>query len=456
MKNISTKNTQTKNINKIVKLTALAAILMHVLSTQIYAQSYDLGSIRDAITGEVGKAPHIKDIPSGSDGYLYKLMGFGQQILDEPAVSDIIGKSRMSARAGLGYSCGKFDPTANVEQMINQITSKIKKMPGQFVAGATAAIASYSSYLLNKVNPTLYNTITKTLDDGFDFFDFQFKSCQEYESDLKNDGSDYYQMAKKSASENLGITIKEKPKAGIEDNVQDTIEDGGDKGIKLAGGKAKGGSGQAPIDFISEAVIAGYNLSLARTDTTSTAAASASEIKGSQLANVFNTPDKAKSTLIRMYGSVEVQINNGNEAPVKTTPGNGILLDFNQDSLYFLNAMQAIVKDNSTIKQVVDNSGADIPQAMKDIIKTNAIPQDIQDMRTLSAQARHYQLLLRADEMAVLSMTLKLNMLKDILRVGIKEANLQQSSSKAEMEITVLMVIDEIERDLYKLKNRGN
>lgn len=430
------------------------ALIVSLIMNAALAQSSDLEGIRDNITGKAGDAPHLKDIPAGSDGYLYRMMGFGSQILDDPSVNDVLRKKRMNAKVGLGYSCGKFDPTANIEQMVNQIKNKIKKLPGQFVSGVTSAIASFPGYLMNKVNPTLYNTITKTLDDGFDFFDFQFKSCQQYESELKNDGSDYFQILKKSSSENLGTVIKEQPGEGIEDNVSQTIEEGGDKGVKLAGGEAKGGSGQKPVDFVSEVVIAGYNLSLGRSDATSTSAATSTEAKNNQLANVFKSPEIAKTTLIRMYGSVEIQLDKNNDNPVQSTPGTGIQLDFAQDRLYYLKAMKEIVKDEQNVDDVISNLPADIPNAMKDIVRMNAVPQDIQDLRSLTEQARLYQLELRADDMATIAMKLKLTTLKNMLLVGMKEPNLQQSSAKSEMESMIYGVLEQIERDLYQLQTR--
>ena len=445
-----------KTLAVAVKTALIVSLIMNVIHLQALAQSYDLEGYRNDITGKAGDAPHLKDIPTGSDGYLYRAMGFGSQILDDPSVNSVLQKKRMNVKVGLGYSCGKFDPTANIEQMVNQIKNKIKKLPGQFVTGVTSAIASLPAYLLNKVNPTLYNTITKTLDDGFDFFDFQFKSCQQIEGELKNDGSDYYQILKKSSSENLGTIIKEQPGEGIEDNVKQVNEEGGDKGVKLAGGQAKGGSGQKPVDFVSEVVVAGYNLSLGRTDATSTSAATSTETKDNQLANVFKSPEIAKSTLIRMYGSVEIQLDQNNENPIQSTPGNGIQLDFAQDRLYYLKAMKEIVKDERSVSDVVDGLSADIPNAMKDVIKMNVVPQDIQDLRALSEQARLYQLELRADQMATIAMILKLNTLKSILKVGTKEPNLQQSPAKSEMELAVYRVLEDIERDLYQLQTRGN
>ena len=447
-------NIHSRPRKKTLAVAVKTALIVSLIMNAALAQSYDLEGIRDNITGKAGDAPHLKDIPTGSDGYLYRMMGFGSQILDDPSVNDVLKKKRMTAKVGLGYSCGKFDPTANIEQMVNQIKNKIKKLPGQFVSGVTSAIASLPAYLLNKVNPTLYNTITKTLDDGFDFFDFQFKSCQQIEGELKNDGSDYYQILKKSSSENLGTIIKEQPGEGLEDNVTQVNKEGGDKGVKLAGGQAKGGSGQKPVDFVSEVAIAGYNLSLGRADATSTSAATSDETKNNQLANVFKSPEIAKSTLIRMYGSVEIQLDQNNEDPIQSTPGTGIQLDFAQDRLYYLKAMKEIVKDERSVSDVVDGLSADIPNAMKDIIKMNAVPQDIQDLRTLSEQARLYQLELRADDMATIAMRLKLTTLKNILNVGMKEPNLQQSPAKSEMEMMIYSVLERLERDLYQLETR--
>ena len=429
-------------------ITALFTYTVNVATAQ------NIDEIRDNITGKKGDAPHLQDIPTGSNGYMYQMFDVGKKILDIPVANDMISKQRMNVKLGLGYSCGNFDPTANVEQMVNQIKSKLQKMPGQFVSGATSAIASMPSYLLNKINPTLYNTITKTLDDGFDFFEFNFKTCSEWEADLKNDGGDYYQLLKKAGSEKLGQNIANDDTKPVDEQVEQTRKDAGNDGLKLSGGEAKGGKGQKPIDYVSEAIISGYNLAIGRSDVTSKAPASGNEAKN-QIADVFTSPEIAKTALTRMYGAAEISLDSDNQTPISTVPANGIKMDFAQDHAFFLKAIKSIVVDNKTITEAAEASGADVPKIMGQIVLRNVVPQDVQNMRTFDKETRLLFMDSRAEEMAKISMFLKLETLKQLLKMGMREPNLEQSSGREQMEMTVYRVIEEIDRDLYDLRTKG-
>ena len=86
--------------------------------------------------------------------------------------------------AGFGYACGRFDPFDNVEAMINSAIDKFKQLPQKFVQAAQAAVAALPAYILNKINPSLYNVVTKQLDEAFKLFEI----CLLYTSPSPRDG----------------------------------------------------------------------------------------------------------------------------------------------------------------------------------------------------------------------------------------------------------------------------
>ena len=130
---------------------------------------------------------------SATVGELYYRLG-GGKVLPPPGAGFTTFAIRSRFTAGFGGSCGQFDFHQNITQMINQWKNRIREIPGQLQTAISAAIAALPSYLMMKYNPSLFNTLTRTLDEAFNLFQLSYKTCQQLETEMqKNPGANPYQ-----------------------------------------------------------------------------------------------------------------------------------------------------------------------------------------------------------------------------------------------------------------------
>ena len=142
------------------------------------------GDRLDELKGAPGAGVRSDDIPAGNDGWGFTLRTGANTEGIVPATYARSFAIDANFSAGFGYSCGKFNAFDNVEAMINQTMEKFKQLPQMFVMAVQGAIASLPAYILNKINPTLYNTVTKNLDEAFRLFEVNFKDCQQIEREI--------------------------------------------------------------------------------------------------------------------------------------------------------------------------------------------------------------------------------------------------------------------------------
>lgn len=217
-----------------------------------------LGPCLQAQAAGVSSLPKV----GNQNDLLFYALG-GGPVVPQPG-SDMI-TTRVTARfkLGMNYSCGKFNFQNNVAQMVNQVKTQVRQLPMQLQGALSAAIAGLPGYLLQKINPTLYNTITKTLDETAELFRLSYKSCEQMESEMQRRGKGYnpyngFMQAvafnKWSIGATNGTNIADMPK---------NITNNPTGPIKWLGGKDYG-TVSNPVQINHDLVIAGYNIMLGR------------------------------------------------------------------------------------------------------------------------------------------------------------------------------------------------
>lgn len=424
------------------KQNVLALALALGLIAQANAQfvdvpgALDFDSLTQAIKGDPSQNAQQDDIPGGKEGYLYQMGTGSVDRISVPPVMKVNKGYKASYSAGLGYSCGKFNPFSNVEQMINDAVNKFKKMPQQFVTAAQEAVSAMPAYVMNKINPTLYNTITKNLDDSFALFDVEFKSCQQWEREITNEAGTYFDYFKAASNDALKSEIAKNTSSTIDDVQQNAREKGADDGVIGAGGERKGGDGQEPFSAINEILLSGYNILLNRSETDDSAP------KGTDaqqpLAKVFKSPKALQEWVGKIYGNQEWRLPEG-DSKTETKAGVGFKYQYNAHRFHLAELYDRLVKNQITIKQFKEETGG-----------IQISTAELLDIRALTGYARDITSQIVSQREAVKDMRLRMEMVIKVLEAGLEDPAIAQSTSAAVVKQEVHGLIARITDDLHK------
>lgn len=259
------------------------------------------------------------EVPTDISGLYYRLGG--GQYLPPPGALNTSFNISSRFKVGLGYSCGKFDFQNNIKQMVNQFKSKARQLPGQLTVAAQAAVVSLPGYLLQKKNPTLYNLITKTLDETANLFNLSLKSCQEIERQMqKNPSASPYQGF-------LQASIGEIWTSGVNNgdlaaDVATDIRSNPAKPIKWLGG-ALYGTPANPIQINRDIVVAGYNIMIGRTGDVSVITAPTGAMANEPIVQIWRTPAVAGRWVQEVLGDTKILMDNNATKP-EAIPGKGL------------------------------------------------------------------------------------------------------------------------------------
>ena len=231
--------------------------------------------------------PSLPIVDDSTHTLFYRLGG-GRVV---PAPGSGLVTHRVTARfkGGFGYSCGEFDFQNNVAEMINQIETRVREIPMQLQNAISAAVAGLPGYLMQKINPNLYNIVTKSLDETAELFRFSYKTCEQMEAEMRQGRNPYDGF--------MTAVVANKWKIGAEagDNIADTkdeIADDPTGPIEWLGGNEYG-TVQRPIQINHDLVMAGYNIMLGRTGDVSTDAIPVGSLAQQPIVQIWARPSDA-------------------------------------------------------------------------------------------------------------------------------------------------------------------
>lgn len=448
-----------KTLKKIVLTTAVLGTLNSLSFAQLPFTLPDVMNpqgLQEALFGQpVGTdkngQPIYKDtmqIPSNEEGYVYA-MGVGPiERISVPSVPKIQQQSQTVWRAGLGYSCGNFNPFANVQQSINTMVNKFKKMPQAYISGAQQSVAALPAYIMNQMNPTLYNTITKSMDDAFALFEVNFKSCRQLEQEMSNDSGTYFDFINKSK---LQKQLSEIAKAAVGgstpvDEVMDEVHKAdGSEGVVGIGGKNYGGENQEPLNMTKQMIVAGYNMLIDRKNKTDESAPSYNPNNRPPVVNAFPSPKDAYDLVEKLYGSKNTRFSSDNKTvPVESKAGVGFRFAHAAHRAVLHSHLNDLVNKKISVQQFYE------------LTKIPVIPQEVEDMRKMTSYTQSNALFVKAFIESKKDMQQRLRFLRDMVSGGMKEPDLQQSVIKSDMEQEKMDLLMQIERDLHELTNLVN
>ncbi len=224
-------------------------------------------------------------------------------------------------RVGLGYSCGQFNFQDNITTMVNQMMTRVRQVPSQLTSAASAAVAGLPGYLIQKANPTLYNIITKTLDETANLFNLSFQSCQQLERELRQSpGTNPYQgFMRASIADRWTVGAGAGETAA---DVDEAIKENPREPIKWLGDNLYGTVAN-PLQINHDIVVAGYNIMLGRTSDVSITTAPVGALANQPIVKIWSSPLAAGRWAQEVLGDTKVVLVDNTVKP-ETIAGKGL------------------------------------------------------------------------------------------------------------------------------------
>lgn len=282
----------------------------------------------------LGGAEALTPSPLG-DGRLYYRIG-GAQALGLPA-NRFVTTTRLplSVDLGINYRCGKFDALAGINAALNRVVTLLSSIDDVIAAG----LAVLPMYIIQRVNPGLYDLLQNMLLRAEELVAVSLKTCEQMEAQMARDKDPFEDWIVLSRGRDwkavIGsggvdvVTAKER----IDENL-------GTKGVAWLCGEARGGEGQDPVRVVYDVTRAGWNVLMNRTSCAEGPAGGASE-ETPRIAQIWPSPEEAAEWTIKVLGDAIVRTVSG--APDETQPGVGLLTHHDAEARKVAEALEGLV-----------------------------------------------------------------------------------------------------------------
>ena len=321
----------------------------------------------------LGQDYRADDIPSGEAGYYYIP---GAAAGADSVTTAYYGKTfKFGAgyRLGLNRQCGDINPfkgmgaqlKANIEEKVEEFKELIKSIPSLIASQAV-------EYALAKINPELYQLTQLNLDEYFELFQINVKSCEQVRSELLRDGDKAPGMDKL-----MQIAIGDEWKRMIDQgefvnsrHLQKRVaEKAAKKGVVMADGKAYGGENQEPINFTQSLVKAGYSIITGHKDgKTGWDSPLAGKTEDYPIAKHFKSSKDMAAFLEDIYGSTTRRLNASGKSGVESSAGTSIGPAYNELRNKYLTQLKEYAERKIDRKKFEQETGILIaPAVMEDI-----------------------------------------------------------------------------------------
>lgn len=398
-----------------------------------------------SILGDPRNTIRSDDIPAGEQGYYY-IPGTSPGADSMP--TPYYGKT---FKMGAGFSlsldrqCGELNPFKRIAaQLKANVKRKVQEFKA-FISSLPQLIASQAvEYALAKINPDLYQLTQLNIDEYFELFQINIKTCEQVRAELMaspdaNPFDKYMQIA-------IGDEWKRTIGTGGFENTHEVKKEIAERaqkyGIEMADGKRYGGEGQDPIDLIKSLATAGINLITGRN--------SISEWDGdvdtkeAPISQYFKNAKELVEFIEDIYGSQKVMLANsgGKASAVETKPGVGVGRAYSE-------------LRNENVKYIRQYADRSIDRKTFEE-KTHILipPAQMDDIRLAPAYHRDNLINDLAKQEAINTLITKLQLAQDAMRAGVMAPDLRQSSLAEVANERFKEVYYQIMDDIAKLGGR--
>ncbi len=285
------------------------------------------------LTLAIGGAEALTPSPLG-DGRLYYRIG-GAQAVGLPA-NRFVTTTRLplSVQLGINYRCGQFDVLAGLNAAFNQIVTLLGSIDDVIAAG----LAVLPMYILQRVNPGLYDLLQNTLLRAEELVSVATKTCEQMEYEMargQDPFEDWVVLARgrdwKTVIGAGGVDV-----VSAKDRIDANL---GANGVAWLCGHARGGEGQEPVRVVYDVTRAGWNVLMNRESCAEGAAPGGEETP--RIAEIWATPEEAADWTVKVLGDEVVRT--VSTTPDETQPGVGLLNHHDTEARKVAETLQGLV-----------------------------------------------------------------------------------------------------------------
>ena len=344
---------------------------------------------------------------------------------------------------GLGYSCGNFDPTLGLTNLLNNLKGAGNGLLNGATQAVSGAIGGLPALILQRIDPGLYDLFQNAVIRAEASVALANRTCEDYEQAIRQGQNPYagwtdlskiidwkVQMGKSGFGSAQVDVVQAK------ENVQQA---NGENGIPWIGGNKAGGVKQAPIQVTQDGVLAGYNLTLNR-KADDTAKPSTGKGSAPRLVQVFPEPGKASAWAVEVLGDVHIRTHDNH--PVETIPGHGLLPTVEND--------MAVIHQDLT-RLVAGTTPATLANLEKVSSDAVLINRDvITALKTLKPSEQAVAISKLASEAAMTRTVEKAMLIRRLLLTASREPNLSATQATGVLQEAISQLDREISNVLFE------
>ena len=166
-----------------------------------------------------------------------------------------------SLSTGAGWNtplmCGSLDLSTTVQNQLNGVTKGFQSIMGSVIRNASRSVGSLPAMIIQRADPGLYNLLTNGILQARLDYDRSKNSCQNMANRMANVAQDQLGWSQLAQGMSLSKSVASRDAVAAIDKSE---QERGNRGVPWVGGHYAGGTGQAPINPISDLSRAGYNL----------------------------------------------------------------------------------------------------------------------------------------------------------------------------------------------------
>jgi len=391
-----------------------------------------------------GQLQAAAPLSNANNSDFYYEIGGARSIALPPNVNVQTVQLGGATEIGLGYSCGKFDPTLGLSNLLNGLSNAGNNLINGAIGAVTAAIGSLPALVMQRIDPGLYDLFQNALIRAEATLSLANKSCEQYEQEIskgKNPYAEWTKLAKTidwkvqmgTGGSNSSQTDVVQAKKNVESN-------NGSNGINWIGGARAGGNkpGQKPIKVTHDVVQAGYNITLNRNITDTSAPSGGANQP--RLLDLWQKPSDASKWAVEVLGDTEILTYDNH--PSNSTPGNGLIPKIGKKTAQIEQDLMDLV--TGTKKPTIAN-------LEKVSNYTGLITKDVIDaIKTLNPSEQAIAISKLASESAMADVMEKALAIRRLLITGAGEPNIKVSAAQTHIDKLVAELDREINDILFE------
>lgn len=346
----------------------------------------------------------------------YEIGGYSKQGLRK--------NRNLPLKAGISWNnnlmCGNFDTSLSVSNVMNGVTSQLKKLEDDLISSATGLVSNSLWIELARSDPYLYELMQQGKLEALELFNISIASCEEMTNDVINGGG-HDDWVRISGHEDW----TKESKSGSKDAVltADNIEKNkGNNGVTWIDGEKRGGKGQKAIRVERDTVRAGYNL-LARRNANDTSTLN-SDDAAPAYATYWKSPQDAENWIVGIVGETDIRTCQNCER-TETKAGRGVYayLEESQDLM------------SKKIKRLIESSKTNYSQDELLSISAPGLPITQQVLEALKQETIYQSAMVDrlAEEVSVNNLVERLIAARQLLIAGQREAYISDNREASKL-----------------------